>query len=159
MAVKRILLAGDELLYEKCESVKYINTEIKNIVEDLKDTLHDFRQKNGFGRGIAAPQIGKLKRIIYIEVGKPMIIINPSLEFVDDEKILIWDDCFSFPCIQVRVKRYKRCILKYRDEFWNENEREFDGGMSELIQHEYDHLDGILALARALDGTSFKMTG
>ena len=61
------------------------------------------------------------------------------------------DDCMSFPGLLVRVKRYKRCIIYYKDLEWNDCSMELEGDMSELIQHEYDHLDGILATLRAVD--------
>jgi len=160
MSIKKILIAGNELLHKKSDEVLFDEMNyIEGIMKDLRDTLIDFRRKDGSGRGIAAPQIGILKRVIYLNVPEPFLIINPLLEFIDDEKIIVWDDCFSFPGIKVRVKRYKRCLLRYKDEFWNDRLLKIENEMSELIQHEYDHLDGILALSRAIDGNSFKMTG
>ena len=66
-------------------------------------------------------------------------------------------DCMSFPKLLVSVRRYRHCILRYLDENWEPQEKRMDDDMSELIQHEYDHLDGILATMRAIDNKSFIM--
>ena len=88
---------------------------------------------------------------------QPRVIINPTLEPVGDELMELWDDCMSFPKLLVRVRRCRRCILRYRDENWQPQELLMEDGMSELIQHEYDHLNGILATMRAVDSKSFAM--
>ncbi|MTI80891.1 MAG: peptide deformylase [Firmicutes bacterium] len=156
--IKDILLLGNEKLYKPSSEVRISELEeAKRIVEDLHDTLTAFREKKGFGRAIAAPQISAFKRIIYMNIDKPMAFINPRLESVGDEVIELWDDCMSFPGLMVKVKRYKKCKLYYKDLSWQDCQLEFDGDLSELIQHEYDHLDGILAVQRALDNKSFKM--
>ena len=117
------------------------------------------RSWRGFGRAIAAPQIGVRKRLICMLTDRPYVILNPSLEFVGEEKMEVLDDCMSFPGLLVRVERYRHCILRYRDENWQEREARMDEDMAELIQHEYDHLDGILATMRAVDGKAFVMKG
>ena len=104
-----------------------------------------------------SPQIGLQKRLICILADKPLVILNPRLEFVGQEQMELLDDCMSFPNLLVRVRRYRHCILRYRDENWREREMRMDGDMAELIQHEYDHLDGILATMRAVDGKAFVM--
>ena len=85
------------------------------------------------------------------------MIINPTLEFVGDEMMELMDDCMSFPSLLVRVRRYRQCILRYLDENWKAQEMRMNDDMAELIQHEYDHLDGILATMRAIDNKSFMM--
>lgn len=159
MAVKEILLLGNENLYKKCGEVK--KTEIENaglIVKDLHDTMMNFRKKYGFGRAIAAPQINELFRIIYLNFqGKSISLINPSLEFVSDEKFEIWDDCMSFPGLEVKLFRYKKCRIYYKDIQWNDCILDAEGDLSELIQHEYDHLNGILSVQRAIDNKSFRI--
>ena len=67
----------------------------------------------------------------------------------------IMDDCMSFPNLLVKVKRYAKCHIIYRDMEWNKQEMVLEGDLSELLQHEYDHLDGILATMRAIDNRSF----
>lgn len=87
----------------------------------------------------------------------PVLFINPRLSFPEPEMIDVLDDCMSFPDLLVRVKRYKRCIIYYKDLDWNDCSMELEGDMSELIQHEYDHLDGILATLRAVDERALVM--
>ena len=77
------------------------------------------------------------------------------VRIVGNEMMELMDDCMSFPNLLVRVRRYRRCILHYLDENWKEQEMYLEDDMSELIQHEYDHLDGILATMRAIDNKSF----
>lgn len=149
--VKReILLLGDERLYDKSQEVsKEELGAINEIVVDLHDTLMGFRQVYGVGRAIAAPQIGQFKRLIYMHIDKPVVMINPVLSFLDDEMMEVMDDCMSFPSLLVKVKRYKRCKIEYFNEKWESCSKVYEGDLSELIQHEYDHLDGILATMRA----------
>ncbi|MGN0942094.1 MULTISPECIES: peptide deformylase [Fusobacterium] len=153
---KEILLLGNEELYQISEPLKKDEIEnIKSIVQNLHDTLLDFKEKYHAGRAIAAPQIGVKKRLLYMFIDKPVIFINPVLEFPDDEMMKVLDDCMSFPNLLVKVKRYKRCRIKYLDMDWKEQEISLEGDLAELLQHEYDHLDGILATMRAIDNKSF----
>lgn len=153
---RKILLLGNPALYEISVPVKREELSgIGSIVTDLHDTLLAFRRKYGCGRAIAAPQIGVKKRLLYMNTGKPFVFINPSLEFPDDELFEVMDDCMSFPGLLVKVLRHKRCVIHYLDEEWNERSLAPEGDLSELLQHEYDHLDGILAVQRAIDDKSF----
>lgn len=153
--VRAILLLGNPKLYEKSEVIKKEELGyIKEIVNDLHDTLIDFRKRHLVGRAIAAPQIGILKRLIYMYIDKPTIFINPVLIFEDREVIEVLDDCMSFPQLLVKVRRYKRCTVKYKDINWKDCELKLDDDLSKLLQHEYDHLDGIVATMRARDNKS-----
>lgn len=155
---REILLLGDPRLYEKSTEVKREELEgLRPVFTDLFDCINGIRRDYGFGRAIAAPQIGVHKRIICMLTDKPYVILNPELEFIGEEQMELMDDCMSFPRLLVRVRRYRRCLLRYRDESWELREKRMDGDMSELIQHEYDHLDGILATMRAIDSRSFVM--
>lgn len=155
---REILLLGDPRLYEVSETVKQEELEqMRPVFTDMFDCIKGIRRDYGFGRAIAAPQIGVKKRLICILTDRPYVILNPSLEFVGDEMMEVMDDCMSFPNLLVRVRRYRHCILRYRDENWQEQEMCMDDDMSELIQHEYDHLDGVLATMRAIDSRSFVM--
>ena len=155
---REILLLGDPRLYEISEEVKREELEeLRPVFEDLFDCIRGIRRDYGFGRAIAAPQIGVMKRLICVLTDKPYVIINPTLEFVGDETMELMDDCMSFPKLLVRVRRYRHCILRYTDENWERQEKKMDDDMAELIQHEYDHLDGILATMRAIDNKSFVM--
>lgn len=155
---RKILLLGDPRLYQVSEEVKKEELEdLRSVYEDMFDCIKGIRRDYGFGRAIAAPQIGVCKRMICILTDKPYVIINPSLEFLGDEKMEVMDDCMSFPGLLVRVCRYRHCILRYRDENWEMQEMKMNDDMAELIQHEYDHLEGILATMRAVDHKSFVM--
>ena len=143
---REILLLGDPKLYEVSEEVKRAELEeLRPVFEDMFDCIRGIRRDYGFGRAIAAPQIGIQKRLICMLTDKPYVIINPTLEFVGDEMMELMDDCMSFPKLLVKVRRYRHCILRYLDENWVLKEKRLDNDMAELIQHEYDHLDGILA--------------
>ncbi|GFP76164.1 peptide deformylase [Clostridium fungisolvens] len=158
MAVKEIFLLGNEKLYNVSEEIKQEElVEVEEVVKDLHDTLMNFRKEYGAGRAIAAPQIGYFKRLIYMNIDKEVVLINPKLEYVDDEMITVWDDCMCFPELLVKVKRFKRCVVYYKDLAWKDNLIELEGDISELIQHEYDHLDGILAVQKAIDDRSFSI--
>jgi peptide deformylase len=156
MAVREILLLGNTKLYEISEPLKQQELQsLKRIIEDLHDTMMDFRKKYQAGRAIAAPQIGVKKRLLYMHIDKPVVFINPTLEPITNEKMEVWDDCMCFPDLLVKVLRYKRCRITYRDMDWQERVVEFEDDLAELLQHEYDHLDGILAVSRAIDEQSF----
>ena len=139
-----ILLLGNPRLYEISEEVKREELEeLRSVFTDMFDCIRGIRRDYGFGRAIC------------ILTDQPYVIINPRLEFVGNEMMELMDDCMSFPNLLVRVRRYRRCILHYLDENWKEQEMYLEDDMSELIQHEYDHLDGILATMRAIDNKSF----
>ncbi|WP_432406206.1 peptide deformylase [Wukongibacter sp. M2B1] len=159
MAVREILLLGNEKLYKTSDEITEDGLEkAKQIVEDLHDTMMNFRKKYGFGRAIAAPQIGELHRVIYMNFDdKAIAFINPRLEPISKEVFEIWDDCMSFPGLEVKLERYRRIRIYYKDLKWKDCIIEFEGDLAELIQHEYDHLDGILAVQRAIDKKSFRI--
>lgn len=155
MAVKEILLLGNPKLYESCKPVKKSEIkDIKHVVEDIHDTLMDFRKKYKAGRAIAAPQIGVMKRLVYMHLQRPVFFINPVLSGFSKQTITLWDDCMSFPDILVKVKRYKSCEISFRDLKWNKQSMVLEENLSELLQHEVDHLNGILAIQRALNNKS-----
>jgi len=150
--VREILLLGNPKLYQvSAEIDKEEMGTIKAVVDDLHDTLMDYRKKYGVGRAIAAPQIGIFKRLIYMQIDQPVVFINPVLHFEDDELMEVLDDCMSFPGLLVKVKRYKRCTIEFKDLDFNDHKLKLEGDLSELLQHEYDHLNGILATMRAVD--------
>ena len=157
MAVNDILLLGNPLLYEKSEPVQ--TEEIPLLfpkIELMFDTVIDFRKKYGAGRAIAAPQIGLLKRIICLNTDKQVAMINPELSYLSPELFEVWDDCMSFPNLLVKVMRHKKLTISFFDLNWKRQTWHLEDDMAELIQHEYDHLDGILATQRAIDSQSFR---
>jgi peptide deformylase len=155
MPSRRILQLGDPLLRAVSAPVSQPG-EAAPIFEDLRATLHEFRRTHGFGRGISAVQIGHPLRLIYIEFeGVPYAIRNPGFEFQSEAKFRLWDDCFSFPGLLVHLERSRNVRVRYEDEEGKARSIDAEGPLSELLQHEMDHLDGILAIDRALDRESF----
>ena len=158
MTKRRLLLLGNPKLYEPSSPVS--QTEAKNlqsVIDDLHDTLMAFRAEYGVGRAIAAPQIDQFKRIVYVNINEPIVLLNPEIVHHSEETFELWDDCMSFPNLLVKVERYRKIIVKYRDLDWNQVKVEYSDDMSELLQHEIDHLDGILAVQRAKNMKSFSL--
>lgn len=152
-----LLLLGDPRLYQTCEPVLESElAEVKNWVADLHRVMEEIRARYRFGRGIAAPQLGIMKRLIYLNIAKPEVIINPVLLNLSEEKFELWDDCMSFPNLLVKVNRHKSLTLQYLDENWQIQTRQMTDDLAELIQHEYDPLEGILCTMRAVDAHAFK---
>lgn len=157
MAVNDILLIGNSLLYKKSVSVE--KKELHGILPEIQlmfDTILDFRKEYSVGRAIAAPQIGLLKRIICLNINEPIAMINPELTDLSADTFEVWDDCMSFPNLLVKVVRHKKLTLSFFDLNWKKHTWHLEDDMSELIQHEYDHLDGILATQRAIGEKSFR---
>ena len=158
MTVKQILLLGNPKLYETSISVDKDELDsLQNLVQDLHDTLMDFRSKHGVGRAVAAPQIDVKKRLIYMHIDRPVVFINPRIDQKSLEMVQLWDDCMSFPNLLVKVQRHKTCRIHYRDIEWREQAMILEGNLSELLQHECDHLDGVLAVSRAVDKYSLAL--
>jgi peptide deformylase len=158
MAIREILLLGNPKLYEICEPVKKEELDtLDSIIQDLHDTMLYFRKQHGAGRAIAAPQICVARRLVYMNIEEPIIFINPILDQKSPEMIEVWDDCMCFPDLLVKVQRHRQCRITYRDMEWKECSILLEGALSELLQHECDHLDGILAVSRAIDKFSFAL--
>ena len=155
--LENLLQLGNPLLYEICKPVLPSELPlVKTWVADLHNVMQEIREKYNFGRAIAAPQLGIMKRLIYMNIDKPIVFINPEFTFLSEEMFELWDDCMSFPNLLVKVKRHKNLTIKYLDENWQTQEWNMTDDLSELLQHEYDHLDGILCTMRAIDEKSFK---
>jgi len=157
MHLEDILLLGDPRLYEMCDPVERSEVAaLKPVVDGMANVILKFRAKYNAGRAIAAPQVGVMKRLIVMNMDEPVAIINPELFDKSEEMLEMWDDCMSFPNLLVRLRRHRRCKMRFRDLDWQEHVWELEDDLSELMQHEYDHLDGILATQRAIDEQSFK---
>lgn len=159
MPAKQILQLGNPALWQKSAGVTDSQSaETRDIVRDLSDTLAAFRDATGYGRGIAAPQIGVLKRVVFIRMqpaGFCSPLINPEISWSSDQRMELWDDCFSFPDLMVRVSRAAQIRVDYLDDRGLQQTVEAEGDLSELLQHEIDHLDGILAVQRAISPYAF----
>lgn len=153
--VREILKLGNPQLYEISEEITETDSGyLPGWITDLHDTLMNYKNTYGAGRAIAAPQIGLQKRLLYMYIDKPYVFINPVLAFPDKEKYTLIDDCMSFPGLTVKVERYQRAVITYLDADFHQQQMHLEGDYSELLQHEYDHLNGILATMRAVDNKS-----
>jgi peptide deformylase len=163
---ERPLLLGDPRLRELAEVVSSVDdAKVQGEVLALQAALDAFRGEHGFGRAISAPQIGIRKRMIALhlpedaaEPTRPsgrFVAINPEVLWTSAETFSMWDDCMSFPFLLVRVRRHRSISVRYLDAQGNEVVwQRLDRACSELLQHEIDHLDGILATDRAIDSFS-----
>lgn len=156
MPIRPVLQLGDPILRQAAAPVVDARSrEIRELVQDLEDTLAHWRSKTGYGRGIAAPQIGVLQRVIFLKLpgAEPWPLINPEIIERSAEKIIVWDACLSFLSIFMQVERHRTITVRYQNlegeviEFAAGEEK----NLSELLQHEIDHLDGILAIDRVVD--------
>jgi peptide deformylase len=153
-----ILLLGDPRLYEICEPVlKSEEALLSSMIADLHNAMMEFRAKYKMGRAIAAPQLGYMKRLIYMNINdQATVFINPEIVYSSPEMFELWDDCMSFPNLLVKLQRHKSIKISFLDINWQPQEWTLEDDLSELFQHEYDHLDGILCPMRAIDAQSFK---
>jgi peptide deformylase len=156
MPLRPVLQLGNPLLRQKAVRVEDPGAhEIHNLVQDLADTLAHWRSVTGYGRGIAAPQFGELQRVIFLKLprAEPWPLINPEIIESSEEKIIVWDACLSFLSIFMQVERHRQVTVRYQN--LNGETLQFEAGdehnVSELVQHEIDHLDGILAIDRVVD--------
>jgi peptide deformylase len=156
MTIHRIRLLGDPVLRTRCDTIANPQSSaVRVIVDDLRETLRDWQSRFGMGRAIAAPQIGAPVRIVYVEMDRPWPLINPEIIDIGTDDFAVWDDCFSFPSLLVRVQRAYRVRVRYYDPRGEQHEIDLEGDRAELLQHEIDHLDGVLALDRAFGADPF----
>jgi peptide deformylase len=156
VAVRTVLQLGDPGLREVAARVADPTApEIRALVQDLADTLAYWRASTGYGRGIAAPQIGAAKRVIFLQLpgAEPWPLVNPEITRRSEEKIVVWDACLSFLSIFMQVQRHREITVRYQNlrGEWQEVRASEERDLSELLQHEIDHLDGILAIDRITD--------
>ncbi|PYU54434.1 MAG: hypothetical protein DMG55_31460 [Acidobacteria bacterium] len=156
MAIRTVLQLGDPGLREVAKRVENpAAPEIVALVEDLADTLAYWRQTTGYGRGIAAPQIGANVRVIFLRLPgeDPWPLVNPVITERSKEKIVVWDACLSFLSIFMQVERHREITVQYQDLSGEQLELHVDEerNLSELLQHEVDHLNGVLAVDRITD--------
>jgi peptide deformylase len=156
MPIRPVLQLGDPMLRKKALPVDDPTAlEVRDLVQDLADTLAHWRSTTGYGRGIAAPQLGVSQRVIFLKLSgvEPWPLVNPEIIEYGEEKIVVWDACLSFLSIFMQVERRRQITVRYQNLAGEAFE--FDAGddrnLSELLQHEIDHLDGILAIDRIVD--------
>jgi len=146
-----ILVLGDPRLQVCCPAVGAGYPGLERDLARLTAALAEARARLGFGRAIAAPQIGLARRIVAMDLGAgPFVLIDPEILWRSDDTLAVWDDCLSVPDRLVRVRRHRSISLRYRDAALRVREwARLPFELSELVQHEIDHLDGVLMVDRA----------
>ncbi len=143
-----IVAYGDSVLKKKASEIDPEKTDVKVLTDDLFETLH-----KASGVGLAAPQIGKSLRIFVIDAS-PMedekyktfksAFINPQILHEDGEPWNYEEGCLSIPGVREEISRNEKLRIRYYDENWEQHDEEYDGILARIIQHEYDHIEGIL---------------
>ena len=147
MSIKDIITVPNEILKKISEPIEKIGTNEKKLVKDLFDTMYASK-----GIGLAAVQVGILKRILVIDVStkdeqkKPISLINPIIKRLSDDTSVYEEGCLSIPETFIEIERPKICEIEYIDLDGNKKELKCDGLMSTCVQHEINHLDGKLII-------------
>lgn len=145
MALRDILIVPDPRLKQECEEVAEVNDEIRELLDDMLETMYAAP-----GIGLAAPQIGVMKRLVVMDVSddkdkpQPLKLVNPEIIWESEDTSVYQEGCLSIPEQYADVERPAEVGLRYLDENGKEHEIEADGLLATCIQHELDHLDGIL---------------
>ena len=151
MAIRSLRYEGDEILKKKSREIDVIDDKIKQLAEDMFDTMHKFD-----GLGLAGVQVGILKRIIVIDLydnESKFVLINPVIVEKSKEKAEIQEGCLSFPNQFGKVERYVKVKVKALDLDGNKVTLEAEGLLAQALQHEIDHLDGITFKGKIIPGT------
>ncbi len=143
-----IVVYGDPVLRQKAVDIEPDEIDVRQLSEDMFETM-----KAAHGVGLAAPQIGKSIRMFVVD-GRPLedestndfvkVFINPEILEEDGEEWTFEEGCLSIPNIREDVSRPEKLRIRYFDVDWNEQEEEYDGVKARIIQHEYDHIEGVL---------------
>jgi len=147
MALREIRVEGDPVLTKVCKEVKEVTPRIQDLIEDMIETMYEAN-----GVGLAAPQVGILKRIVVIDVGEgPIVMINPRIINTDGEQTGD-EGCLSVPGKAGCVTRPNYVMARFLDEEMNECEIEGEELLARAICHELDHLDGHLYVEKVEGG-------
>ena len=148
MSVLKLYEYPDEVLRQKCEKVSKVDDELRRFLDDMLETMYADK-----GCGLAAPQVGVCKRIIVLDdnpsdedksVRRPMYLVNPEIIWRSDEMVLFNEGCLSLPDQRAEVERHEKVRVHYVDYNGNDQEILADDLLAIILQHEIDHLDGIL---------------
>jgi len=149
MSILPIVTYNDPILRQKTEPVEELTEETKTFIADMFETMY-----NSDGVGLAAPQVGSSLSIFVLDADAmidegdpalgPLAFINPEILEKKGEKVQMDEGCLSIPLVTDKVSRPDTIVIKYKDQNFNDRENEFSGWVSRVIQHEYDHLQGVL---------------
>ncbi|MCL2341657.1 MAG: peptide deformylase [Firmicutes bacterium] len=151
MALRTIREEGDEILKKKSKDVEVIDDRIKELIQDMIETLHKHD-----GVGLAAVQVGVLKKVVIIDLGEegkpPFVLINPYIIKQEGEQT-VEEGCLSFPNKFAKIIRPKEVIVKYLSEDGKEIELDGEDLLAQALSHEMDHLNGIVFVDKIIPGT------
>ena len=145
MSVKKIFTIPDPILKKKSLPIKNVDSSVKKLMDDMLETMYAAP-----GIGLAAVQVGVLKRVVVIDLSKkeekktPLFFVNPEIISTSEEQVSYEEGCLSIPNQFAEIKRPKRCHVKYLDYNGKKKDLKADGLLATCIQHEIDHLNGIL---------------
>jgi len=147
MAIQKILIEPNKILRQKSLIVENVNMDIQKLMDDMLETLY-----SAPGIGLAAIQIGVAKRVIVMDLSRdrdkepknPMYFVNPEIIWKSEEKFTYEEGCLSVPNQFAEIDRSKQCHVKHLDYNGHSQELKADGLLATCIQHEIDHLEGIL---------------
>lgn len=145
MSLLPIVIAPDRRLKTPCKPVEQLDDSVRTLLQNMLETMYDAP-----GIGLAAPQVGSNQRLIVVDCARegqepqPYCMVNPEITWTSDELVLMNEGCLSLPEIFVDIERPDKVRVAYRDENGDAHEIDADGLFARCIQHEIDHLDGIL---------------
>ena len=154
MSVLPIVTYNDAVLREKAVKIETLDEGVSKLIDDMLETMYE-----AHGVGLAAPQIGKSLRLFVIDADAmiddddpdaeklrigPTVFINPEIVSMSDVKVPLDEGCLSLPDLRESVVRPESLVIRYKDREFNDCELEASGWLARVIQHEYDHLDGVL---------------
>ena len=148
MAVLKLYEYPDEVLRKKCTAVETVDDDLRHLLDDMLETMYADK-----GCGLAAPQVGVTKRIIVLDpnpsdedlsVRQPLHLVNPEIIWHSDETVLFNEGCLSLPDQRAEVERFERVKVRFIGYDGKAKELETDDLLAIILQHEIDHLDGIL---------------
>ena len=145
MTERKIIIEPDPILRKKSDDLKKVDNDLRKLLDDMLETMYAAP-----GIGLAAVQLGILKRLIVIDVSKdkdkksPLFLINPEIIFKSDETSVFEEGCLSLPGYFAEIERPAQCQIKYIDYYGKKKELNASGLLATCIQHEIDHLNGIL---------------
>ena len=147
MTIKEIITVPNEILKKVSEPIEKVDINEKKLIRDLFDTMY-----NSNGIGLAAVQVGVLKRVLVVDVSsenekrKPIALINPLIKNLSEDTSVYEEGCLSIPETFIEIERPKICEVEYIDETGSKKILKCDGLLSTCVQHEINHLDGKLII-------------
>ncbi|AYH41731.1 peptide deformylase [Christensenella minuta] len=148
MALREIRKSGDEILRKKSREIQEVTDRVRTILDDMAETMY-----HAEGGGLAACQVGILKRLVVIDIGEGLLkLVNPEFVLQKGEQI-VEEGCLSFPDVWGRLKRPERVVVRALDENGKEITVEGTGLLAKCLCHELDHLDGIVFKDKIIEFT------